>query len=99
MFLERLRSPVFRHCINVLVRLQGLVANSALYVVTVNGSDAPKCKFWAETEFWMCLVENQNRKCFVIIIYFIKKYGYHIIVNKINDMYKESIKCILYILL
>ncbi len=27
------------------------------------------------------------------------KYGYHIIVNKINDMYKESIKCILYILL
>ncbi len=23
------------------------------------------------------------------------KYGYHIIVNKINDMYKESIKCIL----
>ncbi len=76
-----------------------MVVNSALYVVTVNGSDAPKCKFWAETEFWMCLVENQNQKCFVIIIYFIKKYGYHIIVNKINDMYKESIKCILYILL
>ncbi len=25
-------------------------------------------------EFWMCLVENQNRKCFVMIIYFIKYY-------------------------
>ncbi len=48
-----------------------VVANSPLDVVTVNGRDAPKCKFCAETEFWMCLVEN--RKCFVIIIYFIKK--------------------------
>ncbi len=27
-----------------------VVANSALDVVTVNGRDAPKCKFWAETE-------------------------------------------------
>ncbi len=27
-----------------------VVANSALYVVTVNGRDAPKLKFWAETE-------------------------------------------------
>ncbi len=51
-----------------------VVANSALYVVTVNSRDAPKWKFWAETEFWMCLVENQNRKCFAIIIYCIKYY-------------------------
>ncbi len=35
-----------------------VVANSALDVVTVNGRDAPKLKFWDETEFWMCLVEN-----------------------------------------
>jgi len=27
-----------------------VVANSALDVVTVNGRDAPKLKFWAETE-------------------------------------------------
>ncbi len=27
-----------------------VVANSALYVVTVNGRDAPKLKFWSETE-------------------------------------------------
>ncbi len=25
-------------------------------------------------EFWMCLVKNQNRECFVVIIYFIKYY-------------------------
>ncbi len=35
-------------------------ANSALHAVTVNGRDAPKKKFWPETEFWMCLIENQN---------------------------------------
>ncbi len=40
---------------------EDVVANSALYVVTVNGRDAPKSKFWAETEFWMCLVENQKK--------------------------------------
>ncbi len=27
-----------------------VVANSALYVVTVNGWDAPRYKFWSETE-------------------------------------------------
>ncbi len=27
-----------------------VVANSALYVVTVNSRDAPKLKFWAKTE-------------------------------------------------
>ncbi len=27
-----------------------VVTNSALYVVTLNGRDAPKLKFWAETE-------------------------------------------------
>ncbi len=31
-----------------------MVANSALYVVTVNGRDAPKLKFWAETENYRC---------------------------------------------
>ncbi len=31
-----------------------MVANSALDVVTVNGRDAPKCKFWAETENYGC---------------------------------------------
>ncbi len=31
-----------------------VVANSALYVVTVNGRNAPKCKFWAETENFGC---------------------------------------------
>ncbi len=51
-----------------------VVANSALYVVTVNGRDAPKYILGWNREFWMCLVENQNRKCFVIIIYFIKYY-------------------------
>ncbi len=50
-----------------------VVANSALYVVTVNGKDAPKLKFWAETENYGCArSKNQNRKCNVIIIYFIK---------------------------
>ncbi len=49
-----------------------VVANSALYVVTVNGRDALKWTFWAETNSG--LVENQNWKCFVIIFYFIKYY-------------------------
>ncbi len=31
-----------------------VVANSALYVVKVNGRDAPKWKFWAETEISGC---------------------------------------------
>ncbi len=45
-----------------------MVANSALDVVTVNGRDAPKWKFWAENrKLWMCLVENPNQKCFIII--------------------------------
>ncbi len=54
-----------------------VVANSALYVVTVNGRDAPKLKSgpnFSGREFWMCLVQNQSRKCFVTITYFIKYY-------------------------
>ncbi len=38
---------------------------------------AEEDKLWhlgRNQEFWMCLVENPNRKCFVIIIYFIKYY-------------------------
>ncbi len=45
-----------------------VVANS-VYVVTVNGRGAPKCKFWAKTENSGCAWSN--RKCFVTI-YFIK---------------------------
>ncbi len=46
-----------------------VVANSALYVVTVNGRDALKCKFWAETENSGCAwSKTKTRKCFVIII-------------------------------
>ncbi len=33
-----------------------VVANSALYVVTVNGRDAPKLKFWAEF-FWARILD------------------------------------------
>ncbi len=48
-----------------------VVANSALYVFTVNGRDAPKLKFWAENSgcAW-----SKTKNAFVIIIYFIKYY-------------------------
>ncbi len=35
-----------------------VVANSALYVVKVNGRDAPKLKFWAETKISWSQTEN-----------------------------------------
>ncbi len=50
-----------------------MVANSTLYVVTLNGRRGTEMKILGRNrELWMCLVENQS--CFVIIIYFIKYY-------------------------
>ncbi len=58
-------------CVYSLLK-EHVVANSALYVVTVNGRDALKTILVRNREFWMCLVKK--RKCFVIILYFIKYY-------------------------
>ncbi len=39
-----------------------VVANSALDVVTVNGRNAPKWKFWAETENYGCAWSKTQTK-------------------------------------
>ncbi len=42
-----------------------VVVNSALYVVTVNGKDAPKWKFWAETENSGCSLSKIKTEFFL----------------------------------
>ncbi len=51
------------------------MVNGALYLVTVNGRDAPKKKIWAETENSGCAwSKTKTENAFVIIIYLMKYY-------------------------